>query len=148
VGVLEKLATDGPYLTSRYTMTRDHAILGRPVTNEFAVHVHGLGYSQVSLDVLDIDLSARLFVLATPAEGETIQLVALSVKAKPGWADPPAAEAVPGKWVGSAQQARPASPATWSRHSDLAAKLYPAAHSGEGTDRQELPAVGKAVLFG
>lgn len=73
VASLRDLVTEGPYLSARYKMTRERAIFGRSVESEFQIHVHGLGYSQVDIHVRTVDLRLRLFVLATPTEGETIR---------------------------------------------------------------------------
>ncbi len=75
-----ELHVDGPYLATHYTMRRADGPLRRPVTSDIEIHVHGLGYSQVSLRVLELDVRARLFVLATPIDGERITLrIALSL---------------------------------------------------------------------
>jgi nitrite reductase/ring-hydroxylating ferredoxin subunit len=80
VAILADLTTDGPYLTNRYTMTRERALLGKSVRTEFTIHVYGLGYSLVDVQVSDLGLRSRLFVLATPTEGEHICLrIAISL---------------------------------------------------------------------
>ena len=80
VASLKGLFSDGPYLNLRYAMSRPGGLLGRPVRAEFEIHVYGLGYSLVEVVVPQYDLRSRLFVLATPIDGEQICLrVALSL---------------------------------------------------------------------
>jgi nitrite reductase/ring-hydroxylating ferredoxin subunit len=78
VEILKELVTQGPYLTTQYTMTRQ--TLGQPLKTIFEIHVHGLGYSQVDVVVPKFGVRGRLFVLATPIDGEQITLrIALSL---------------------------------------------------------------------
>jgi phenylpropionate dioxygenase-like ring-hydroxylating dioxygenase large terminal subunit len=80
VEVLRPLLTDGPYLNLRYAMTRATSKITPPVRTEFEIHVHGLGYSLVEVTVPQFDVHYRLFVLATPMDGNEIHLrVALSL---------------------------------------------------------------------
>jgi nitrite reductase/ring-hydroxylating ferredoxin subunit len=80
VGMLKELRAEGPYLTTRYKMTRAEGLFGRPVSTEFEIHVHGLGYSLVEVHVLGYEIFSRLFVLSTPTDGENIHLrIALSL---------------------------------------------------------------------
>jgi phenylpropionate dioxygenase-like ring-hydroxylating dioxygenase large terminal subunit len=68
------LEIDGPRLAARYRATR-RALpgMGRDVmTFEFAPELHGLGYSTVDVHVFDLDLRYRVWVLATPIDGEHI----------------------------------------------------------------------------
>jgi len=74
VNILKELVTAGQYLSAKYAMTRQNAILGKPADSEFEIHVHGLGYSQVNITVPKFGLETRLFVLATPVDGENITL--------------------------------------------------------------------------
>jgi phenylpropionate dioxygenase-like ring-hydroxylating dioxygenase large terminal subunit len=70
--------TEGPYLTARYAMTRavtPLARLGARMSTEFTVHVHGLGYSRVDVDVLAPRLRTRQFVLSTPTDAGRIDLL-------------------------------------------------------------------------
>ena len=77
---LRDLHTEGPHLNVRYAMTRDDGLFGRPVRAEFEIHAHGLGYSLVKLNVPQFKLAARLFVFATPLDGQEISLtVAVSL---------------------------------------------------------------------
>ncbi|MFO0756007.1 MAG: Rieske 2Fe-2S domain-containing protein [Byssovorax sp.] len=68
------LRLDGPRLFARYRATRRAPPgLGRDVmTFEFAPALHGLGYSTVDVDICEIGLRYRLWVLATPIDGERI----------------------------------------------------------------------------
>lgn len=74
VEMLKELVTDGPYLNVRYAMSRAAAFFGRPVRSEFEIHAYGLGYSLVEVSVPVYDLHSRLFVLATPVDGQQIRL--------------------------------------------------------------------------
>jgi nitrite reductase/ring-hydroxylating ferredoxin subunit len=77
VRVLHPLRTDGPYLYARYAMKRGVgplARLGVATRAEFDVHVHGLGYSFVDVDVVSHGFRLRHFVLATPSEPGKIDL--------------------------------------------------------------------------
>ena len=80
VEVLKEAVTDGPYLNAAYAMVRAAPVIRRPIRAEFEVHVHGLGYSLVEVEVPVYAVRARLFVLPTPVDGEQIVLrVALSM---------------------------------------------------------------------
>lgn len=81
VRTLEPLSTEGAYLTTRYAFSRRSLVPGTPpVRAEFTIHAYGLGYSYVDVDVLSHGLRTRHFVLATPTDGERIDLhVAASV---------------------------------------------------------------------
>jgi nitrite reductase/ring-hydroxylating ferredoxin subunit len=76
VGVVNDLVTEGPYLTSTYTMDRSAGFLGRgdKLTAIFTVHVHGLGYSFVEVEVPKFGLKTRQYVLSTPVDGNKIHL--------------------------------------------------------------------------
>ncbi len=81
---LSELATDGPYLTARYAMTRPLAVLGRRATAvkaEFEVHVHGLGYSFVEVLVKSGGFETRNFVFATPVDDALELRIAMSLEA-------------------------------------------------------------------
>lgn len=71
---LEEVDTTGPYLHARYAMTRAGGLGGKPVRAVFEIHAYGLGYSLVELEVPAYGVRARLFVLATPLDGENIAL--------------------------------------------------------------------------
>jgi len=75
VKILEPLRADGPYLTTRYQMSRRGFVPGTPrIAAEFTIHVHGLGYSFVEVDVPSHRMQSRHYVLATPTDGEHIDL--------------------------------------------------------------------------
>lgn len=79
---LEKLRLDGDHLTVRYAMKRPADFLGksRRVRAEFTIHVYGLGYSRVEVEIPELGLRTRHLVLATPIDGEHIELtIGLSV---------------------------------------------------------------------
>lgn len=79
---LRPAVPDGPYLSARYGMKRRSPFgSSRPVRIEFDVHVHGLGYSVVDVEMVDMGLRSRQFVLATPTTGERIDLrIGLSLR--------------------------------------------------------------------
>lgn len=81
VQTLKDATTAGPYLNAKYAMARPAGLFGRPVTAVFEIHVRGLGYSLVEVEVPQYGFEARLYVLATPIDGEQIRLrVALSLR--------------------------------------------------------------------
>jgi nitrite reductase/ring-hydroxylating ferredoxin subunit len=78
VRVLCPLRTEGPYLHARYTMKRPVGLLARlglAFGAEFDVHVHGLGYSLVEVDVLSHGFRMRQFVFSTPTTPGRIELL-------------------------------------------------------------------------
>lgn len=84
VGVVEPLQIEGPYLTGTYRMRR-HAgpleRLGIRIEPVFRVHVWGLGYSLVEVQVEKYGLKGQQWVFATPSDGEYLDLhIALRVK--------------------------------------------------------------------
>jgi nitrite reductase/ring-hydroxylating ferredoxin subunit len=84
VEMLSDLTTTGPYLTVRYAMHRRAGLVGgliRGVRSEFDIHVHGLGYSFVDVNVVQYGINTQLFVLATPTDIDSITLrTAISVR--------------------------------------------------------------------
>jgi nitrite reductase/ring-hydroxylating ferredoxin subunit len=86
VEMLEPVRTDGPYLTTRYRMKRRPFLPGtRAIAAEFTVHVHGLGYSLVEVEVPSHGLHTRHYVLPTPTDGEHLDLrIASCVRAVRG----------------------------------------------------------------
>lgn len=86
VEMLEPVRTDGPYLTTRYRMKRRPLVPGtRGIAADFTVHVHGLGYSLVEVDVPSHGLHTRHYVLPTPTDGTHIDLrIASCVRAVRG----------------------------------------------------------------
>jgi nitrite reductase/ring-hydroxylating ferredoxin subunit len=84
VKALSALRTEGPYLHARYGMTRAVGPLGRfgvTVTSEFDVHVHGLGYSLVEVEVVPYGIKLRHSVFATPTTAGHIDML-LGVSAR------------------------------------------------------------------
>ena len=80
VAMMKALESDGPYLNIRYAADRPAGLFGQTVRAEFGIHVYGLGYSLVEAFVPRFEIRSRLFVLATPTDGEHITLrVALSL---------------------------------------------------------------------
>jgi nitrite reductase/ring-hydroxylating ferredoxin subunit len=86
VATLRELVADGPTLGVRYTMTR-RAVFppnGKPFRTEFDVHVHGLGWSFVEVEIPTLGMRTRQYVLATPIDGERISLrIAVAAKLPP-----------------------------------------------------------------
>ena len=75
VEMLEPVRTEGPYLTTRYRMLRRPFLPGtRAIAAEFTVHVYGLGYSLVEVDVPSHGLQSRHYVLPTPTDGTHVDL--------------------------------------------------------------------------
>jgi len=74
----------GPYMRSSYVFHRSADFLGRGLRRlrvEFQAHIYGLGYSVVEASVPSFKLHTRQFVLATPTDGEVVELrLALSLK--------------------------------------------------------------------
>jgi hypothetical protein len=69
VRVIEEARAEGPRIFARYGMRRGlHPFtrLGVAFPTEFAVEVHGLGYSVVDVEVKSPAFRSRHFVLATP----------------------------------------------------------------------------------
>ena len=80
---LKDLTTSGPYLNTRYAMTRPGSLLSSrgTLTTEFEVHVYGLGYSFVEVDIPEYNIKSRQFVLPTPIGDGKINLkIGMSVK--------------------------------------------------------------------
>lgn len=74
VAEVREAAVDGPRLTVRYAMTRDNPFGPGEVSSEFDVTLYGLGYSRVDVVAPDKGLRARQLVLATPVDGDTVEL--------------------------------------------------------------------------
>jgi nitrite reductase/ring-hydroxylating ferredoxin subunit len=77
VRVLRPARAEGPYLYARYAMKRGLGPLGRlgvAFEAEFDVHVHGLGYSLVEVDLRSHGLRMRQFVFSTPTTPGRIDL--------------------------------------------------------------------------
>ncbi|APR88213.1 Phenylpropionate dioxygenase [Minicystis rosea] len=77
VRVIREARIEGPYLTARYAMTRGLGPFGRigvALDTEFELHVHGLGYSLVEVDIKSLGLRTRHLVMSTPTEEGRIAL--------------------------------------------------------------------------
>ncbi|MBC7863042.1 MAG: Rieske (2Fe-2S) protein [Bacteroidia bacterium] len=77
VEMINPVKTTGPYLNAKYAMHRNAGFIGKPkkyFRSEFEVHVHGLGYSFVEVDVPEFGIRTRHFVFPTPLDGEHINL--------------------------------------------------------------------------
>ena len=71
----------GPYMTVTYQMKRPGRGMLPTVETRFKVHIHGLGYSLVELDVLTMGLQARQYVLPSPiADGQITLSIGLSMR--------------------------------------------------------------------
>lgn len=80
---LKDLTLHGHYLNTRYAMTRKGGLLSDrgTITTEFEVHVYGLGYSFVEVDIPELQIKTRQFVLPTPIGDGKINLkIGMSVK--------------------------------------------------------------------
>ena len=81
VGRTERVEMDGPYLRSRWNFTsvREVAKVARLEFDLSAdAHIYGLGYSFVEIRERSIGMDLRLWVLATPVDGELIDLSLVS----------------------------------------------------------------------
>ena len=79
VALTKEIRTDGPYLNIAYRARRPLRPLGRwgpslQTSFTYDINIHGLGYSQVDVAIPGQGLQARLLVLATPRDGEMIDL--------------------------------------------------------------------------
>jgi nitrite reductase/ring-hydroxylating ferredoxin subunit len=75
VGRVDPLSVDGAYLRSRFDFIRTREIAGiLKMTFALAadVHVYGLGYSLVAVHERSIGMDMRIWILATPTNGEYI----------------------------------------------------------------------------
>ena len=103
IEVLKPLITEGPYLNTKYAMHRTANFLGKHQTirAEFEVHVHGLGYSTVEVEVPHFGLEYRTYVLSTPIEDGKINLtLGLTMKhIKSAWKVNPAMVLLPKPWM-------------------------------------------------
>jgi phenylpropionate dioxygenase-like ring-hydroxylating dioxygenase large terminal subunit len=76
VRTLADAETAGPYLSATYAMTRPLIRMGAMrigrIETQFAVHVHGFGYSLVEVDVPALGVRTRQLVLACPTEADRI----------------------------------------------------------------------------
>jgi hypothetical protein len=77
IETLAELVTEGPLLRARYAFRHPRGLLGigKNARAEIDIRVHGLGYSQVEVTVAELGFCSRQFVLATPADGEQVDLL-------------------------------------------------------------------------
>jgi len=71
------LKIDGPHLHGRYTIQRKADVFlqnNRLIKSTFDVHVWGLGYSLVEVQVPEMNLNARVYVFAVPVDGKFIHI--------------------------------------------------------------------------
>jgi len=73
---LDELRTEGPLLRARYAFRHPRGVMGvgKNARAEIDIEVHGLGYSQVEVTVAEMGFRSRQFVLATPVDGEHVDL--------------------------------------------------------------------------
>ncbi len=79
VKMIGEVTTDGSYLNIAYGARRPLRPLGTfgpglETGFRYDIHIHGLGYSQVDVTIPALGLEARLLVLASPRDGEMIDL--------------------------------------------------------------------------
>ena len=75
------VTVDGSRLSSRFDFRRAQTVAGvRIFTYDVSAvtHVHGLGYSFVEVSEHAIGMETRLWVLATPIDGETVEMTLVS----------------------------------------------------------------------
>ncbi|MEM7040177.1 MAG: hypothetical protein AAF570_24630, partial [Bacteroidota bacterium] len=88
VDTLRPMTSEGAYLNARYTMSRKADFLfssGKVVRSEFDVHAYGLGYSFVEVEIDEMKLETRQFVLPTPTDEGKMELrIAMCMKFKGG----------------------------------------------------------------
>ena len=81
VNVVGSVSVDGAWLKSCFDFKRTQTIAGiKCFTYDVSAvaHVHGLGYSFVEVREHSIDMEIRLWVLATPIDGELIEFTLVS----------------------------------------------------------------------
>ena len=81
VNVVGSVSVDGAWLKSCFDFKRTRTIAGiRCSTYDVSAvtHVHGFGYSFVEVREHSIDMESRLWVLATPINGELIEFTLIS----------------------------------------------------------------------
>jgi nitrite reductase/ring-hydroxylating ferredoxin subunit len=74
--IVDGLATQGPYLTIRYAMSRTGFGLSRTTASraEFRINMHGLGFSHVEVHEQTRDIALRFWVLCTPTHDDKCEL--------------------------------------------------------------------------
>jgi nitrite reductase/ring-hydroxylating ferredoxin subunit len=93
VEALSELSTEGPYLNAKYRFSRAGLIKGErnKINAQMDIHVHGLGYSFVEVEIPKFGLKTRQYVLPMPIDGEKVNLkIGMSIKKieNPGQVNP------------------------------------------------------------
>ncbi len=81
VNQIGSVSVDGAYLKSCVDFTRNQTIAGKKVYSydvSTVIHVYGLGCSFVEIHEHSIDMDTRLWVLTTPIDGKSVELVLVS----------------------------------------------------------------------
>ncbi len=83
VETLKELKTDGAYLNASYGFSRPGLLKGERnrIQAEIDIHVHGLGYSFVEVEVPKFGIKTRQYVFPTPIDGQKVNLkIGMSIK--------------------------------------------------------------------
>jgi nitrite reductase/ring-hydroxylating ferredoxin subunit len=73
---LGELRTEGPVLRARYAFRHPRGLfgIGKNARAEIDIRAYGLGYSQVEVTMAEVGFRSRQFVLASPVDGEHVDL--------------------------------------------------------------------------
>lgn len=87
ISTIKELNDDGAYLNASYGFNRaPEGFIGKGtkgIKAEINIHVHGLGYSFVEVDLPEMELKTRQYVFPTPIDENTINLkIGMSVNKK------------------------------------------------------------------
>lgn len=76
VQMTSPLRTEGPYLTASFAFSRSAGVLGRrdDLRAFYTVHVYGLGYSFVEVEVPRFNFRTQQFVLSRPTDAGALEL--------------------------------------------------------------------------
>ncbi len=79
---IKELNLNGAYLNAKYSFSRNGGIIGNEkIRAHINIHVYGLGYSFVEVDIPQYNLQTRQYVFPTPVEdGKIILKIGMSVK--------------------------------------------------------------------
>ncbi len=90
IHTLKDLSTEGAYLNASYGFNRASAgLIGKGtqgIKAKINIHVHGLGYSFVEVDLPEMQMQTRQYVFPTPIDEHTINLkigISINTKLKP-----------------------------------------------------------------
>ena len=81
VGGVGSVSVDGSWLRSCFDFKRDQTVAGLKIFTydvSAVTHVHGLGYSFVEIREHGIGIDTRLWVLATPIDGDLVEMTLIS----------------------------------------------------------------------